>query len=154
MSNQFDKNLDRWIIASVTKYFRDICNTEDVEFMTEDQVRDTGSLSSWVELRINGPSFKEWSKDTYTINLEADLLISVRETESDIYAVHRIAGLIESSCDNIPVFEMGDSGDFLFCLPLDTEMVSNIKKLNYGKAQDTKIRRVSVMAFYETITSL
>ena len=151
MSNEFDANLDRWIISSIAKYFNDICT---VDFMAEDQVRDTAALSSWVELRINGPNIREWSKDVYTINLEVDLLISVRASESNIYLIHELAGIFESSCDNIPVYKYGDDDSYLFCLPLDSGMVSNIKKLYYGKADDTKIKRASVMAFYEVETTL
>ena len=154
MSNQFNSNLDRWLVSSITKYFSDVADLNSLTFISEDQVRDTASLSTWVELRINGPQFKEWSSGMYTITLEADLLISVRLSESNIFRIHELAGLFESSCDNIPIYTYGNGEDFLFCLSLDDQMVSNIKKLYYGRADDTKIKRVSVMAFYEILTPL
>jgi len=154
MASQFDKRLDRWIMMSITDFFGTIAKDNDIDFMSEDEVRDTSSLSTWVESRINGPEYKEWSSNTYTITLEVDLLISVRPTPSNIFHIHDLTGLFSSSCDNIPVYKYGDGGDYLFCLPLDPQMVKNIRKFYYGKVDDTNIKRASVMAFYETLVSL
>jgi hypothetical protein len=145
--------MGRWLIASIAEHFRGVA-ADHVDFMIEDEVRDTANLSSWVELRINGPEYKEWSSGSYMIDLEVDLLINVRHDPTNIYHIHDLSGLFESNCDDIPIYKYGHDDSFLFCLPLDPQMVSNIKKMYYGKAPDTPIKRVSIMAFYEVLTTL
>ena len=150
-------NLDRWIVISLAKHFANVADGQ-VDFMLEDQVRDTKDLSSWVELRILGPEYHEWAKDEYVLNLEIDLLINVRIDAGDIYHIHRLAGLFETNCDDIPVYKYGDGvkddGTFLFCLTLDREMLSNIKKMYFGQVDDTPIKRTSIMAFYEVLIKI
>lgn len=148
-------NMDRWLVSSIAKHFEDVADG-NIDFMVEDQVRDSADLTNWVELRINGPEYKEWSGDEYMLNLEVDLLINVIHNPSNIYQIHEFSGLFESNCDNIRIYKYGNGPDdddsFLFCLPLDYDMVSNIKKMYFGKAPDTPLKRVSIMAFYEVLT--
>ena len=150
-------NMDRWIVVSLAKHFADVAKGQ-VNFMLEDQIRDTKDLVTWTELRVLGPEYHEWAKDEYTINVEVDLLINVRHDPSDIYNIHRLSGLFENECDNIPIYRYGngskDDDTLIFCLMLDPDMVSNIKKMYFGKVDDTNIKRVSIMAFYEVTTNL
>jgi len=148
-----NSNTDRWLLSSIAKHFSAIAQG-NIEFLLEDEQRNTEGLNEWVELRVNGPEYKEFDKDCYMVSVEVDLLITVRMTKTNIYRIHELCGLFESTCDNIPIYKFGNGGSFVFCLPLDQNMVSNIRKLYYGKVEATQLQRASVSAFYETLTVL
>lgn len=146
--------LDRWLKASLSKYFRALCTTNSIVFRTEWETQDTGSLSEWVELRVIGPEYKRLGNNDSCISLEVDLLVTTGIDISDILRLDTIVGLLAANCDNIPIYSSNDTADFLFCLSLDTNVAKNIQVVTYGQAAGIKKRRASVVAIYETEITL
>ena len=147
-------SLERYIFASLAKHFRTLCSTNSIEFLTEREIRDTGSLAEWVELRVIGPEFKWLGGNEYQVSLEIDLLVTVTPSKTNLLRLDTIIGILAANCNNIPVYSSNDTNDFLFCLPLDNEIAQNIKVLVYGQQASIKQQRASVMAIYETETAI
>jgi len=140
--------LKRYIVASLTKHFSDLCAAQNpvIIFVSEDEQRDTNSLTQWVELRIIGPEFRPLDGNTHLLSVEVDLLVTSKPLASDIYAIHNITGLLAANCSPVPVTV---SGEMKFCLTLDPDVAKSIRIFDYGRQADTKTKRSSVIAIYE-----
>ncbi len=144
--------LDRWIKSSLSKHFRAICTTYGVDFLTSQEIRDTGSKSKWVELRVIGPEYKQLGKNDYRICVEIDLLVTVTPEKSNLLELDNLTGLLSVNCADIQI--TNQTSDHLFCLALDADIDKNIRVIPYGQASGFKQRRASVMAIYEIETTL
>lgn len=149
-----NKNTSRWIVASITEYFRKIASTY-IDFVSEDEEHDVSNKNSWAELRIDGPRYKQVSVNSYVISVDIDILITNHLSKADMFEIHELAGLFEAACASIPIYKYGEEvATYLFCLTLDPGISQNIRKVYLGRPPNTRLKRVSVMAFYENTEQL
>ena len=144
--------LDRYINASLAKHFAAVCSGT-IEFLSEREIRDTNDDEEWVVLRVIGPNYELLQDNEYIISLEIDLLVSVIPDKTNIFRLDDITGILASNCNNIPISSADDSGH-LFCLTLDRDIPKPIRIVPYGQEHGIKYRRASVMAIYETETTI
>jgi len=146
--------LERYIRSSIAKHFRSLCTANSIVFFADWEIRDTGSLKEWVELRVIGPEYHRLGDKDWLIGLEVDLLVTTDQDKTDLQRLDIITGLLIANCENIPIYSSNNSVDFLFCVSLDTTIDKNLRTVSYGNESGITQRRASVMAIYETETTI
>ena len=142
-----------WITASLNSHAESAL-TNKIDFYFEGADRDTAKLSSWAEIRVDGPSFtKNGSKNEYDITMEINILVSTRMgTGSQSYAPYVNSG---KACliftDDIPIYKLGQNqdGTHLGCLTLTKGRREKIAVSNFGIIDpQVKIFQSSIEAHY------
>lgn len=148
-----DKNWARWIFASLSVHFENGRGT--VPMYVEGQDRNTASLNEYIELRIDGPYYKELSKTYYQLDLECNVLCCAKRDNIDNHKIHRITGLISSLFKtDISVFKYGDGPDdnptiFVGCLIRRDEKREEIVTSHFGQIDpDIPVLQATVEAHY------
>jgi len=150
-----DQNLERWIIASVSKHFDD--RRQGIAMFIEGQLRDTRTLKDFFELRIDGPYLTELSKGYWDVYIEINALVQASQDQADYHRIYKTAGIVRAAFTNtIGIFKFGDgAGDDqsqIGCLTLlgDKEKRERIQVSHFGQVEpDTGIFQSTVEAHYE-----
>lgn len=128
-------NWTKWILASCTKFYQDICDDANikVKFIDDGIVNN----SEYVEVRFLGPSINEISNGIYRIDLEINILVTVAIGNNQ-YRPHEIAGILQNACQkDIGVYKYGktstDDKTLAFTLRLRRDLSDNIKWIYFGK---------------------
>lgn len=106
----YDKNWGRWITASMLKYLDD--NKPSGAFVYyEGQPRKTNGYDAWYEVRIDGPTARELSKDYWRLEIEVNILCSCG-VDRDLYHIDRMLGEMGALLSDAPgLFKLGDGPD-------------------------------------------
>lgn len=129
----YNENWIRWIKASIARHFKP-CNTN---FFVEGFQRNTDKLPEWVELRLDGPSCRQLSKNTWQFDVTINLLIVVNGGQN-AYRMEEIQGEVSKPfTDCLEIFRLGekepDDQTQLGCMILQTAGRDKIDVTNYGK---------------------
>lgn len=89
----------RWIIASITKHFHNA-----IEVTHDIKTHDPGSIyrlrdreGTHVEVRVDGPRFKELSRAYFNAYVEVNIFINVDISEIDLYKMPTVMGLVQNA---------------------------------------------------------
>lgn len=106
-------NLNIWLYSSTCKYFGDAL--ADKNFFAENDVKNTDTLSSWVEFFFDGPIINEITANNFTVDFTITVAICFVQSDSINYGPQALEGLVQSLFGNIPIFRYGDDGGLLDC---------------------------------------
>lgn len=151
-----NKHWARWIFASISEYF-DAAIT--IPVFIEGMDRETKDLSSFAEIRIDGPWFNELSANYWRIYIEVNVLIQTVMNDSDLHRFYKDIGDVNFAFQqNIPVYKRadneGNNGDDsrLGCFQFVTDRYDReqIKTSNFGQIdKNVKLQQATVEAHYE-----
>jgi len=115
-----NKNWPRWIFASVSKHFD--ANKDTLPLFIEGQYRNTRSEKDFLELRVDGPYFTEFSKGYWRAFIEINVLVQSAMDDSNFHRIHEDVGIAAAAFSTIHVYKYGngvdDDGTLLGCLKL------------------------------------
>jgi hypothetical protein len=149
----FNPNLQRYVIASLSRILEPVLDTQAYEFWVESIDFDESEIlkKDNAVLRIVGPDWAPGSGvDVYrfeVVVLFTDLLSHGGNAYSLITAANKVA---ETLANPIPVQEWGNGELLLGCLDLDHQADEPIRLVSYGVIdKDTRVKQQSVIAKYE-----
>ena len=98
MSNS---NWARWIFSSLTVYFQNIADENNIYLQIEGLLRKTTDKSKSFELRIDGPTTQELSHNYYKLDVSVNLFWSVDMDNIEFHEFQRVIGILVNAMDNI-----------------------------------------------------
>jgi hypothetical protein len=132
-------NLPRWVKASVAQYF----NTElaPLKLFIEGETSNKDDFSEWVELRTDGPYFREGASNTLRVDIAINMLVQCKLDGSVLYQPETISGTVaEAFKDCIPVYKYGgragDDSTFVDHLWLRPQSKGDVNIYNMGQVAD------------------
>lgn len=145
-------NWPRWIFASVSKHFETVLSS--FKMFIEGEERDQWEESDFIELRIDGPYFRE-IQSGWKAKIEINILLQVVMT-NDVHLIYRNAGLIASAFTPIVVYKYGngvdDDDSQIGCLKLVQNIRANelLVISHFGKIKpDLPLLQASVEGHFE-----
>jgi hypothetical protein len=154
MATVLDKDLARWVFASIAVYFQSIATGISLPLLVEGiDERDSEIMrADHAELRINGPFVKEVSHNCWRTWTDINILLTDRMqmSQEDAYGIMRWGGEFESAMnERIPVYKLGpDVGDddsLLGCLTMRKGQSESVKLFHFGQINSTDRIRQSVI---------
>jgi hypothetical protein len=148
-------NWNRWIFASISQHFKTKMDASSLAMFIEGQHRDTDTLSDYVELRIDGPDWREYSKDYWVGDVEVNILVSSAMSDSNYHTIHTNVGIVAAAFTPINVFRYGSGGgdddSGLGCLKIKVDRLRDAIEVNHFGQIDkhTKIIQSTVEAHYQ-----
>lgn len=120
-----NKNLPRWVYASVTKHFDSKKDTLQLRFEGDDR---TKLKNDALELRMDGPNKRQYDKSVEYYDIYINILVISIRDEKDAHKVQRQTGIAAAAFVNsIPVYRYGtateDDKTLLGCLVLEGEVI-------------------------------
>src|SRR5688572_9625290 len=91
---------DRWILASVSEYFKDALAGSGLLFFVEGQEYDKNDARQKAELAIEGPLYEEQSAKQWKVSINLNILLSLIKDQKDFHKSHKMAGLVASKFTN------------------------------------------------------
>lgn len=155
MSKPIPIQMNRWIVASVNKWF--YSQRGATYAFTEGFQRKTENLTQWFEIRTDGPYWDEKTRGEYHGDVEVNILITQKEGTGNAYDVHTLVGRIQGMfVYKIPVYKLGEltddpenDGCFIGYLTLIHGRREAIKTSFFGKVRpDTAILQATVEGHY------
>lgn len=146
-----NKNWERWIFASVSKHFDTY--RESVPLYIEGQERQTQLLDEFIELRVDGPYFKEVSKGCTKIDIEINLLCCVKKN-NDNFRIHKLTGVVAAAFKpEIFVYKFGDDPLELWeCLRLRSDKREAVIVSHFGQPDpDLPLMQATVEGHYTVL---
>lgn len=147
------KDVPRWIVASAANHFKTRCIP--LKFYMESQPR-LDPNSDLIEFRIDGPFLRLKSYNYYTADAEINILIQSVESDTDMYKIHKDAGIVLAAFTSFIVYKHGDGpGDNNTILgSMELDMSSPTKDIiyvhHYGQVSaDVKIFQATVEARFK-----
>jgi len=117
-----NENWTRWILASILHHFDSLKQT--LILTAEGEDRPVTDSTNHVEIRIDGPSYTEVSKNFWRAYLEINALVFTVDKPTDLWQQDRNIGIITAAVTNtIYVSKYGDDGLALGCLELTNDPV-------------------------------
>lgn len=147
-------NWDRWIFASICKFFTD--RADGLIMYVEGTEHPAPTEASYVEIRTTGPITKQLTSNSFKLDVIINALINVLGEHGDNHLIYRITGKIASifqSC--IPVFKFGDTADDnptiqIGVLQLTPNGGRDIETSHFGQvAPDVKLLQSTVEGAYK-----
>ena len=149
----FNPNLQRYVIASLSRIVEPVLDTQTYEFWVESVDFDESEILKQdnAVLRVIGPDWKPGAGiDTYrfeVVVLFTDLLSHGGNAYSLITSCGKVA---EALANPIPVQEWGGSQDLQGCLDLDPQADEPVRLVSYGVIdKDTRVKQQAVIVKYE-----
>lgn len=129
---------ERWIVASLFKFVKDRTDAFSPPYhvFIEGTQRKTSEHPAYLEMRIDGPSYKLWQGFTRVI-VQLNIEISYQK-DRKLYAQNLISGRVAGIMDNyVAVFKLGsepgDDGSQIGCLRVDDKI--GVVAHKYGQIQ-------------------
>lgn len=141
------QDLERWIFASACKAFDD--RKQGAILFFEETNKDDSKIGQddFAEFRLDGPYFRNPSKDYWIIDCEINIFVTSRMNHKDFHRSRRTLGIFRTAMTDWEVLRLGDGPDddqsLVGCMRL-TPIVSGDRELrvsNFGQI-DTKTRLV------------
>ena len=153
------QNVPRWIAASVAKHFDTILSDLDVYIEGQEMPLDTDA--SRVEVRIDGPWYREVSKNVVQVRSEINVLVMIPKSETNLYEIYTQTGKVADAFTNIPIYkygnEAGDDESYYGCfkiLPLD-DLRERVEIAHFGQIDPTiKLLQATVEGHFEMMINL
>ncbi len=148
-----DPKLERWIQTSLNTHFN--AGKGGYTLFLEGNEINLGDLPAYVELRINGPRYKEVSRSNFLIELEVNLACSVK-FGANAYELANMLGHFRNLCDQtIPVskYQDTDPAEFVGCFILRNDEPNPIDIVNWGMvnvgAGPIRMMHATIDAYYK-----
>jgi hypothetical protein len=120
---------------------------------------DSEGSQDEIEIRMDGPSISEVSKDYFRVGIEVSILASAILGDTSFHTIHAMVGDIANCFTNIEVFRLGsediieNDGDLIGCLYLIQSPHAtrgNLDISHYGQVQPSlPLIRSSVEGHYQ-----
>lgn len=164
MSN-VNKRWDKWVFASLSKFFYDAAVLEDKEMFIEGQKQDTNKFPEWLEFRMEGPWFSELSKDCWHIEVVVDIGVNRSKDDTNFHGLSLLKGVTESLFEScIPVYKYptegivdpeSDSSLFVALSLQNMDTRTPLKAKVYGQpSPSTELEQATVEGIYTQTFSL
>lgn len=115
-----DARWKRWIKASCAQHFEAL--RQGKPFYIEGDNRDTATLPSFIEFRIDGPKIYERARNQYTLSVVINVGVQEAMNDTDLYAFDRTMGIVTAAFTRtITVYKRGDGDEVLGCLTMTRE---------------------------------
>lgn len=143
-------NIPKWITASIASHFKGVTDGLTIRYFVEgvDEPESDDFQEDSALLRVNGPVVVEGSNNEEWYFVEIQILLTdiMQLTEDNAYDILTHAGVYQKSMlENIPIKEIGDSGDLIGCLAPDKSIKNNVRVVNFGQVDKTaRVRQMSV----------
>ena len=152
-----NKNWPRWVFTSIADHFKIVAAAETIPFLIEgieDRTSGKIRLIDHAELRINGPSSKELSRNDYVLTFNVNIILQSYMDEHNAYTIVQNAGVFYAAMGPIDVYKHGngpdDDGSFLGCLVLREELAEPRFVQHFGQIkEDTRLRESMVGGKYK-----
>lgn len=153
----YNRNWPRWFGASVNKHFKPMDPVEGIPVFFEGQVRQTFDLDDFIEVRMDGPYWRELNRNEFLLYIEVNILTQVNILpDKNLYRILTIDGIIAEYLTTIPVYklgnEAGDDGSQIGCLTLvgNPALRDWSKRNEFGQIETkTPLRQTTTEAHYE-----
>jgi len=150
-----DPNWSRWIKASIAQHFSDAFAPSGLKMYLEGTPRDTDLTKDFVEVRLNGPTWRagsqnEWICDPITINV----FVQSKEDQEDAYRLDKNIGLVSAAfTTTIPILKLGtgvgDDQSVITCLNLNSQGKDTLRVIQFGQVTpSTQLLRAAVEGDY------
>lgn len=155
-----DKNLPRWIKASLIDYFVDAIEKQGklhVYIETTEHVDENGNfvtqLPAWCEIRVNGPVTTPITLTSFKHDVVINFIISTKLDKANVYAHDVNVGIVYGAFKTaINVFKLGSETDdqsAVGCLQLEADRKQAIMVSHFGQLDtDVKVTQSTVEAHY------
>jgi hypothetical protein len=122
----------------------------EVDFFIEGQVRANEQSPVSMEVRLDGPDYKEVSKGCFKVHVSVNHIITVLVDEQDLYVYDKVMGLAQAMYENcIPVFKYGDGPDDDNSGLFELIRVDKLRTIQYGQVNEkTRLLQGSVTGEY------
>jgi hypothetical protein len=151
-----DPNWPRWIVASVSDYFKDVSDDIELPLLVEgvdEREAEKIRAMNHFELRIHGPETKEVSKGYFRIFVEINLLVTsfIGGQQQNAHEMVQFLGLLQQAAsEDIPVYRFGltpgvDDDTFLGCLKPDSARSEVVTVFNFGEIDRARHIRQSAV---------
>lgn len=154
-----DKNIERWIAASINKHFDD--RKETYPLFIEGMHRDKITEQNQFELRIDGPYIIEECHNLFFYDYEINILVSSLINDTDLYQLHRMLGIVTAAFTDIEVYRFGngveDNQSLLGCLQLkqSSGIREKVQVSIFGQIEpDVKLQQATVEGHYRLTLNL
>ena len=148
-----NSNWMRWCIASIHKHFDD--NKQGLTLFIEGMSRTNPTDEDYIELRVDGPSIIEQTKDEYELRFEINVLISSVLDDTDAHRIHRSVGIVVNAFTDISIYKYGDGvaddDSLLGCISLvyDAREKERVVVSHFGQlSSDVPMLQASVEGHY------
>lgn len=148
------RKVSRWMAASVYTRFKTKLELEALKVFLEGERRDTSKVSKWVEVRFDGPYYRQKDRSSWIARIEVNLLVACA-LSSNIYEIFDITGLIAKNfTHNFPCYKYGnkseDDKSFFGTMKIQESNRDYLKISHFGQI-DPKVAQVQavVEAAYE-----
>lgn len=147
-----DPNLPRWIVASLTQYFKDVADGLNLHYFVEgiDEEEPEDFNRSSALFRVNGPDARlGGGKEIHRLELQI-LLTNLGNTQGDAYEPYRWAGKFQQvMLGPLPIYKYGtgpdDDQSLIGCLIPDPLVLDFVRIVNYGQMNRTaRVYQISV----------
>ena len=152
----FNRNWPRWLSASVNNHFSQL-EAEGTDVFYEGQVRQTAKWDDFIEVRMDGPFWRETTKNEFILKIEVNILTQhTIQPSKNLYKAQITDGRVGELLTTIAVYklgsEVGDDESQIGCLTLISNPASRdwTKHNEFGQVEPkTKLRQKSVEAHYK-----
>lgn len=154
-----DKNLARWIFQSVASHFKSVADGISLLYYVEGIDERSGDIlqADHVELRVTGPTLKEWYKDWFDVQAVINFLFTKNMdiASADAFDLIQWTGVFaEEMTKPIPIYKKGtgveDDGTLIGCLRVDKGRNEAVRIYHFGQLdKDTRIRQSEVDAVFQ-----
>jgi hypothetical protein len=141
-----------YVIKSLAKFLDE--NRGSVPLFVEGFERDTADLPEYIELRVDGPSTRETTKNCWKLYFEVNVLIVVQQNNNNAYRTRELMGFVSTFfVDSIAVHEWEDGEDDpakIGCLQRVHRGKDTVEQSYFGKIRpDTRIEQGTVEVHYD-----
>lgn len=152
--SQANPNWARWIHISVLKAFQTMADANSIHMFIEGQDRKTAEQVEYIEVRTDGPHFRELSRNYFKLDYEINILFSCHMSQTVMYGPQRLAGLLEQAMQNICVYRYGDgvvdNDTLLGTLEVVMDKRNSVRTNQFGKIRsDTDLVQGTVEGTYK-----
>ncbi len=106
-----DKNWPRWVVASVSSFFDARKDTLNLYFEGSDKA-GRREQKDYCEFRMNGPFFREVSRDYWQCFFDINILVCSVKDQKDAHRIYRDIGQVTQMFEqSIPIMKFGDGVD-------------------------------------------
>lgn len=151
-------NWPRWVRSSVGKHFKAIATSLNFPMMfdgVDEREQATMRASHHFELRVQGPTVREWDEDNYTLRIGVNLMITELMGDSaNVYTVLDRAGSLQVSMQEpIALFKLGsgvdDDQSQFGCLTLTSGKDDAVQFYDFGQVGEAeRVRQLMLDATY------
>lgn len=127
--------------------YKHIDPIDDLKLYVDGEVRDTNTVSEFVEIRYDGPFLRSSAKNQWMFEYDINLLVQT-EAEKNLYALEKVCGkLLVLLSKDISIISEGVT---IACSTLKTDFRQKLQINRFGRIEsDIRILQATVEARHE-----